>query len=137
MSCPIHKTAALLIAGLMIPAALPALAVPQMPSANTGMLSYIQGGIGDADRQSIESQRDNYNLHITSADKDGSFITDDSLTVRDSHGSVLISAREVDPLFYASLPAGHYTVTAVSDGKSETQKVFVSAHKPTDLHLTW
>jgi hypothetical protein len=107
------------------------------PIMSQGKPSYIMGGIGDSERYQLEAQKTNYDLHVTNADKDGNFTLADNLKIRDPSGKTLISANNVDPIFYASLPPGYYTIDASYGDKHEVRKIFVSDNKPANLHLVW
>jgi len=108
--------------------------LPQVVQA--GSVRYITGGIGDEERAALEAVKNEYNLHITSTDNAGEFNGDTQITVRDRGGQTLVNA-EAGPLFYADLPAGTYTVEAISVGRSEERKVTVGQQKPSSLYFRW
>jgi hypothetical protein len=103
---------------------------------NTGSTVYITGGVGDEERNEIQTARPNYNLWITSSTRDGAFVGDTHITVSDHQGNRLIDEAAAGPLFYARLPAGSYIVTAEAHGQSETRHVTVG-RKGVPLHFAW
>ena len=101
-----------------------------------GNITYVTGGIGEAERKALDGLRAKYNLRVTNAQKNGAFVGDTVISLMDSKGTQLLST-EVDPLFFASIPAGKYTVKAVRDGQTKTQAVTVGAKKSAQISFTW
>lgn len=101
-----------------------------------GNATYITGGIGDEERHILQVSKNNYNLHIMSAERTGHFHGDTRVVIQDQRGNVMIDA-EAGPLFYASLPAGSYTVEATSEGRTKRQRVMVNERKASSIHFSW
>jgi uncharacterized protein YfaP (DUF2135 family) len=103
-----------------------------------GSASYVTGGIGEDERAALESERHDYDLHVTNSDPSGAFMADTSITIRGKgqNGDV-IQASGTGPLFYAQLPPGHYTIQANNGGQEITRKVDISEHNSKDVHLVW
>lgn len=101
-----------------------------------GDITYITGGIGEAERQAMERLRPRYNLRVTNAEKQGAFISDVVVSVLDSKGAELFSTA-TDPLFLANLPAGRYTVKAERNGQSKTQTVQLAKGKTAQIQFAW
>ena len=97
---------------------------------------YLSGGIGADEVESMKAQKDNYNLHIMSADKAGFFTGEFKITIKDAKGANLFSS-EGGPLFYAKLPNGTYNVTGERDGVSKSQKISINVSKPAHIHFGW
>jgi opacity protein-like surface antigen len=136
-----HKIQNVLLAVLMATAvSAPALAsdpMPEMQPVQNGNVTFITGGVGIDQRKALESEAGSYNLRITNANRRGQLTTDDTLDIRSSNGHDVISVSGTDPLFYAKLPPGSYTVDARSGNEHKEQKVTISANKPTSLELVW
>ncbi len=101
-----------------------------------GNVKYITGGIGDEERNTLQSVEKDYNLRIMSAYKDGAFSGDTHVIIRDHAGGELINVS-AGPLFYARLPAGTYMVEAVNGDESKKQKVLLNQSKATSVHFSW
>ncbi len=107
---------------------------PLQPTQVNG-ITYITGGIGDEERAKLESEKHNYNLHITSAGKAGEYVGDTRIVIRDRKGNELLNVSS-GPLFYVQLPAGAYTIEARSDGETQERRVTVG-QKNSFLHFSW
>jgi hypothetical protein len=99
-------------------------------------VTYITGGVGEEEREALHADEKNYNLHIMSASKSGEFVGDTHLVIRDHKGEVLVDAL-AGPLFFASLPAGVYTIEASSEGQFKKQSIRIDDHKVSYMHLSW
>ena len=102
-----------------------------------GNVTYISGGIGDAEKEQLNAEKQNYNFRMINSDPTGHYTADVGLTIESRDGREVIRVAGAGPLFYAQLPPGSYRVTAVSGGQEETRNVKVSAGTPTDVHLVW
>lgn len=104
-----------------------------------GSSMFVTGGIGDNERAQMEAVKRNYNLYVTNATTRGEFVGDAVLTVRGSRGETLIQTP-IDPLFYAKLPPGTYTVSATtgrSGGQTREQRVVIRSGGAANVHLSW
>jgi hypothetical protein len=100
-------------------------------------VSYVSGGIGNAQQEALKRIGSQYNLKITMATKDGKYIGGAQVRITDQQGRTAIDAKSDGPLFFAKLLAGKYGVHATADGKSLSQEVTVSNHGQTQIVLTW
>ena len=100
-----------------------------------GNVTYITGGIGDEERDALKAVRQDYNLWIMSSSSTGEFLGDIQINITNAHGDVVLDAP-AGPIFYASLPAGSYSVQATSQGHAKKQRVTVGK-KGAPLHFTW
>jgi hypothetical protein len=101
-----------------------------------GDVTYITGGIGEAERRAMEKIRPQYNLRVTNAEKSGAFISEVIISLWNNKGEQLLSTA-AEPIFFANLPAGSYTVKAEMNGQVKTQKVTVSAGKAAQVQFGW
>lgn len=91
-----------------------------MKPITVGTITYITGGIGQDEQQALKAVEKKYNLHILMSMKDGHFIADARIVIRDKKGNQLLDV-ETGPMFYASLPAGKYTVEVSHDGQTKKE----------------
>ena len=98
-------------------------------------VTFVTGGIGEDERTEIEASKANFNLHLTSAMVDGSFVEYTMVKISDAAGNPVIET-EAGPLLYAQLAPGKYTLVATNDSQESTRK-FTLGKKPLDLHVRW
>lgn len=110
-------------------------AYPLQPK-QIGNITYLQGGIGDEERNAMATVKSDYNLSIMSAAVDGSFVGDTRVIISDRQGNALLDVNS-GPLFYAKLPPGKYTVQGMSEGQVHKQNVTVAESQPVHLHFSW
>ena len=125
----------LLTAGLSFSIAAGAVEMNQPQSENG--VSYISGGVGDQSEQAMREMANQYNLHLTFAAADGSYLADIPVTIQDSKGNTVLDTVSPGPLFYATLTPGTYTVAASANGKTQTKRVEIQANSPHSVNFTW
>ncbi|MDP9128469.1 MAG: carboxypeptidase regulatory-like domain-containing protein, partial [Pseudomonadota bacterium] len=96
----------------------------------------ITGGIGDEQRSMLEAAQKEYNLHVLSAERDGSFVAETRVVIRDRKGNALVDTS-AGPLFYAKLPSGSYSVEASNEGQSKKQNVTIDSRKASSINFNW
>ena len=92
---------------------------------NTNGVKYLTGGVGLSERAHMEQMAKNYDLKLVFADPAGAYLANVQVAIQNSNGASLIQRDANGPWFFAELPAGHYTIVATHDGKTETRKVVV------------
>ena len=107
-----------------------------LPAQPQSDVAYVTGGIGDEDRAAVESVAQQYNVHITSATKDGAYSGATAVVIYDRKGNELL-VTDAGPLLYVSLPPGRYTVAAEYEGAEQTKKLNVVKNRNSDLNLLW
>jgi hypothetical protein len=101
-----------------------------------GGTTYVTGGIGDDERDALDSVKKNYNLHVLNASKSGAYIGDTHVVVRNRQGSEVLNVSS-GPILLANLPTGTYTLVASSEGQNKTEPVKIGGTKPVSVRLTW
>lgn len=137
-----NKLRGSLLTGAMILIAAPAFAAgygylhhpqPQLQ----GNVSYLTGGIGENETESIKSQAGGYNLLLSNADNSGHYMPGSDITITSHDGRQMMNVSDAGPLFYAKLPPGNYTLTATNGSQQEVRKIHVSANGSDRVHLIW
>jgi hypothetical protein len=102
---------------------LPAAGV-QSGTVDTGV-RYAMGGVGVEERSELRALRDEYNLWISTATRNGSYLSGVMLRVVDQRsGDVMLQGTLNGPWLFADLPPGDYAVHATTpDGASLTRQV--------------
>lgn len=113
---------------------------PQRESYSDSDITYVTGGIGDDERELIESSRDDYNLQLSNARPNGDFVGEVRVVIRRQEKQ---GAREVlntysGPLLYARLPAGRYQLEATLGERKILRSLTIGRKgAPAILRLIW
>jgi hypothetical protein len=94
-------------------------------SGSINGVKYLAGGVGINERARMREMAENYNVKMVFADPAGADLANVQVEITNSSGKNLIQTYSNGPWVYVKLPAGHYTITATHDGKSETRKLVV------------
>ena len=100
-------------------------AVPEMRSE--GPVRYACGGIGVDESTAMRAAMKSHPLSLLFARADGAYLADVSVTLTGVGGAsgAPVTLRANGPVCLVNLPAGNYTVEAVTDGMSKRQTVTV------------
>ncbi len=118
--------------------ALSVFAAPQAPQPVTeGDVTYLSGGVSVDERQDMEAQAKNYNLLITNANPIGQLSVDADIVVKGKDGREVITVDNAGPLFYAKLPPGDYTITAMNGDQQQRRIIKIPAKGTKRVYFTW
>lgn len=98
-------------------------------------VTFVTGGIGDDERAELEAAKKDFNLHVTSATKNGHFVEYTMVKIVDAKGDSVIET-EAGPLLYAQLPAGRYSLVATNQ-EQQLKRNFTVGKKSADVNLLW
>lgn len=117
--------------------ALQAAAAP-LPAAQTqGGIKYVNGGVGEDEAAAMKAEAPHYPLSIIfSAGKDGEYLANVKLSIRDAAGKELLSTA-AGPITLVQLPAGTYALSAERNGALLKRTVHVSAKGDTRIVFHW
>jgi hypothetical protein len=109
-------------------------AQPQISSE----ISYLSGGVGADEQQSMLAARHDYNLQLTFATKvSGAYLADVPVTIRDRSGAVVAAFVSTGPLCYVKLAPGSYRILASLHGKELSQSAVIQPHRARELYFYW
>jgi hypothetical protein len=100
-------------------------------------IPYVSGGIGMDEREAMSAIASEYNLKIVFALKEGNYLADASVLIKDAQGKTVLDTVSDGPWFYAKLPAGQYAVTATMMEKANTGNVQIKQAGQSVLHFYW
>lgn len=100
-------------------------------------IDYRSGGIGQAEQQAMREARDDYSLGMTFATRQGAYVADVDVMVKNASGDVMLTQQSQGPMLLVDLPAGRYTVEATANGRTLTQQVSVPASGHRQITLNW
>ena len=99
--------------------------------------SYLSGGVGEHEREALRSLGRQSTLKLVFAQKEGNYLSDVAVSIRDRTGRPVLDAVADGPLLFANLPPGQYTVMATSKGVSRQQQVRIVARRQKQLAFYW
>lgn len=106
------------------------------PTQAQNGITYVTGGFGADESRAMKEAAGSYDLVLTFADRDGSYVAEVSVQIIDREGQPVLDTVS-GPLLLASLPAGEYRVRADYGGLSRWQTVRVGGERQSRLVFTW
>ena len=77
------------------------------------------------------------NLALSFSLVNGHYLGGAEVSIKDHNGKELLEAAADGPLFFAKLPAGHYTVEATAMEKTITRSVNIPANGQAHIFFAW
>jgi len=110
------------------------------PPDHAGGVTYLSGGVGSDQSAAMKQEMRNYPLVLefaghTSGGND--YLADIPVQIVDAHGNAVLSTVTRGPFLLASLPDGHYSVTATYNGLSKRRSVNVHASSHVHEVFLW
>jgi hypothetical protein len=101
-------------------------------------ISYITGGVGDDESDSIKQSGKDFNLHITFSEGiNNSYITGVKLIIRHKGGKTLLALDDVGPLIYLTLAAGQYDISASIGEHLIQRRITIKTKTTKNVQLHW
>ena len=100
-------------------------------------IAYVSGGVGADEREAMHGLARNYNLRLVFAGKEGAYLSDVKVDIRNAAGREILSAVSNGPWFFAQLPNGRYKIKAEAKGKSTSQSAVIGRERRTELKFYW
>ena len=83
---------------------------------------YMTGGVGLDERAVMKGMAGHYNVRLVFATLSGAYLADVKVVIQDGNNRTLIDKESNGPWFFADLPKGRYTITAIHAGNKETRE---------------
>ena len=99
-------------------------------------ITYVTGGFGQEESCAMKAAAGNYDLMLTFAERDGSYVADVNVQIIDSSGRTVLQTVS-GPLLLVNLPAGKYRIAADYNGATRWRTVSVGGSHHDRLTLTW
>lgn len=116
---------AVLVCGLLLTGA--ALAQEGPAPVTRGGVTYLTGGIGSDEVQTMRAAAPHYNLRLLFTTTHGAYLSDADVAIQAIDGTAALDARAEGPYFYAKVPPGRYRVGIRLDGAWQSRLVTVPA----------
>jgi hypothetical protein len=112
-------------------------ALNELETYTSAGISYLSGGIGQDELDTLTQLGQAYDLKLIFADTAGHYLSDVSVGITDERGQQVLAAVSRGPWFFANLPAGRYHVLATNQGYTREQVVQISPHHQARLAFSW
>jgi hypothetical protein len=99
-------------------------------------IPYATGGVGKAERTTMEKMSDDYNLKLVFAKENGAFLAQIPVTIQNTAGNIIVETQSNGPWFLTKLPKGEYKVIAGPRTDEKTRSVRVGKKLET-LRFVW
>ena len=111
-----------------------------MHDMHAGEVSYLTGGIGSSEAESMRAAAKDYTLEIVFVQKLKQleeFISDVKVKIKDSQKNTVLDVITEGPFLLVNLPNGKYIITAEFNNDTKQQKVNVGAKKHQKIVFWW
>jgi len=104
---------------------------------SSGGIRYISGGLGKEERDLLHQMARDYSLKLIFALKQGDYLSNVHVAVKDTQGNTVLDTVSEGPLLYMSLPDGKYTINAEANGQPKQQIAQVHKAQQSELQFYW
>jgi len=109
----------------------------QVESKTATGIRYFSGGVGEDEQAMLSALGRSDNLKLVFATREGHYLSDVAVVIKDSNGSQVLAVVTDGPWLYTDLPAGKYVISATNQGETRQQTVRVTAGKQTQQYFYW
>ena len=137
-----HRIACVVIVLYSFVLPISALRADTMPmrDMHAGDVSYLTGGIGSSEAESMREVAKDYTLEIVFVQKLKQleeFISDVKVQIQDTQKNTVLDVITEGPFLLVNLPNGKYVITAEFNSDTKQQKVNVGAKKHQKVVFWW
>ncbi|VWX58895.1 conserved exported hypothetical protein [Burkholderiales bacterium 8X] len=125
------RAAALAAIGLFATVAAEAQPSSMPAMVKQGAGQYVCGGIGSDESTAMRAAMKDHPLALLFARADGAYLAEVAVSIKGSDGRPAMALKASGPVCLVDLPAGQYTVEAMSEGVTKQQKVSVGGGSKT------
>ncbi len=112
-----------------------------VPAAHKmGKVTYLTGGVGQAEADAIKHVAKYYPLELEfllKAKPKNEYLSDVKVRIKDAHDKMVLSTTADGPFLLAKMPAGKYTVSAERDGNIEHRQIEIAAKEHRRVVFEW
>lgn len=110
--------------------------VARLKPQTQGDVTYLCGGVGTEEASYMKSEARGYDMMLTFAAQDGSYLTDVNVSIRDTRGKPVLQTKCDSPILLVDLPrSGTYRIRAETAGYTLEQKAKVIAKEKKGAQL--
>lgn len=100
-------------------------------------IRYVSGGIGEGDRDALNTLSGQFNLRLLFAVQTGNYLADTRVKITNAHRETVLDALSEGPWFFAQLPPGSYTVEVDAIGQVKKQNARIDGNRQASLKFFW
>lgn len=108
----------------------------QLQEGKSDGVTWMAGGINLAELDALRERQKEHSLKLVFTLNSGNYTAGVDVKIADMKGRTVLEQSDTGPMLLAKLPRGSYTVTAVSEGRSQTRKVQVGDRLRTE-YMRW
>jgi hypothetical protein len=144
------KTNNLILVLLMVVVFAMALSVNALSAAPTplpmivqsfGNITYVTGGVGDAEATAMRRLAKDYALELSFTQRPArhpeEFLADVKVQIKDMQQTAVLAITTHEPFLLANMPAGDYLIVAEHDGEIKQKKVSLNNSKHLNIAFVW
>ena len=98
---------------------------------------YLNGGIGDEEREAIQAREKEFNLKLVFAEKGGSYLADVDVLVMNPQGEPVFQLESAGPMVLTKLPAGDYQLKVSSQGQVQQMRFGLAGKRRLERTFIW
>jgi hypothetical protein len=103
---------------------------------SVGRVNWVGGGTSTGEIDLLKAQENKFNLKLVFTLMEGNYLAGVNVAVRDASGAPVMQQSDTGPVLLLNLPRGAFTVTATSDGRTQTRNVQVGDRLRTE-YMRW
>lgn len=107
-----------------------------LQQGKSGAVSWVAGGISAGQIDALAAREKEHTLKLVFTLNAGNYLAGVDVVVRDAKGTAVLEQSNTGPVLLAQLPRGSYTVSATSEGRTQTRKVQVGDRLRTE-YMRW
>lgn len=129
---------ALLLCACLLPFNASAQAQPDiLTEQSQDGVTYIDGGIGEAERDEIRRRAPEFNLVLLLTERDGSYLAGAEVLVLDGKQQIRFTDDNAGPFLLLRLPPGRYEIRASVAGERQSSRVTIGPRGQQQRVLRW
>ncbi|HEY1506832.1 MAG TPA: hypothetical protein VGF92_21190 [Stellaceae bacterium] len=98
---------------------------PALQAQQQGDITFVSGGAGEEDRDTLKQVEGQYNLRLLFAARNGDYLANVAVTLSDKSGGAMLDTIAEGPIFYAHVPPGRYRLTVSNQGQTQSRDISV------------
>jgi len=107
-----------------------------LTEGSTGKVNWVGGGTSSGEIDALKGQENKYRLKLIFTLTEGNYLAGVNVAVRDASGATVMQQADTGPVLLLNLPSGAFTVSATSEGRTQTRKVQVGDRLRTE-YMRW
>lgn len=104
---------------------------------SSGPVKFVSGGVGEDSNARMQALSKDFNLRLLFAAKDGHYLADVALMIKDARGGKVLDTVAEGPWLLATLAPGKYQITATYAKKSVTRSTTVPKAGRREVFFRW